>query len=645
MLKLFLVLLSVLVISLVGFNDAFAITAGPEYTPTQPNALASYDNVKNQITVTWNFDNLPVNTTCLLKGDFVWYEDLNDKHTTGVSGVDWDKVTGFIPLQYAVVSPTPVTINATTIYTEVIPCTDGNMRIDIDTIMNHSLNINNYKDLEIFLSFYVANADGSLSTANASRIDEVFVMYTSSSTFDNVAQKYGCGGQIGSTLYIDQSGIHGSNGDNCDDGDFKYLVLDPFQWVEIQMDGSSNPTPKGTETYDFHDGLSQLLFKVGLEPTQQQQKKSGGGCSGDCTPPTFGEDKHGRLLVSNGFELNGNATDVTDFHVDYDLITVNTNQTHNMKLKVYESTALRWIQVGFGIPYIGDSMNDAEAIVLFRIGYDDILDDVEITEKHTLVDITRASLNSTIPCSSFINSDCYLLDFDFIPRDQFKNNVVLIQAVDVYGYSNDNYINDGMLVVGESMNVPLESQVSVSKGGAFYPQRAGTVTLTLIDYKTDSWQDEYGYLWTRDNYKSFRIVDTIPVPQKEPDLMWNAMTRINDNFPAMIIYEQEKAVLIFDSSKLSSELGETFAYDLPKTDAEKQAELEIRIAEEIQRVTPFTKDYTKNQHLYQKDSYNHWNYFGDMSIAEINQMDLEKQQRLQDELYQQRLADKEQYSN
>jgi len=34
-----------------------------------------------------------------------------------------------------------------------------------------------------------------------------------------------------------------------------------------------------------------------------------------------------------------------------------------------------------------------------------------------------------------------------------------------------------------------------------------------------------------------------------------------------------------------------------------------------------------------------------MSIAEINQMDLEKQQRLQDEMLKQRLADKKQYSN
>jgi len=58
-----------------------------------------------------------------------------------------------------------------------------------------------------------------------------------------------------------------------------------------------------------------------------------------------------------------------------------------------------------------------------------------------------------------------------------------------------------------------------------------------------------------------------------------------------------------------------------------------------------TKDYTKNQHLYQKDSYNHWNYFGDMSLAEINQLDFEKKLKAQQEVYLQKINAKQQYSN
>ena len=67
-----------------------------------------------------------------------------------------------------------------------------------------------------------------------------------------------------------------------------------------------------------------------------------------------------------------------------------------------------------------------------------------------------------------------------------------------------------------------------------------------MDYKTDSWQDEYGYLWTSDNYQSFRIVDTIPVPIREPDVMWQAMTRVNSNFVVMVQNEQDRAQIILD---------------------------------------------------------------------------------------------------
>lgn len=248
---------------------------------------------------------------------------------------------------------------------------------------------------------------------------------------------------------------------------------------------------------------------------QVKKKKSNGSCLGDCTPPTFGKDKQHRLLVTDGFELNGNDVNVEKYHVPYNLITVDTGKTHNMKLKVLESTALKWIQVGFGIPEVGSPMNDAEAIALFRVGYDDILDEPEIFSKHALIDITRASLNNT-SCSDDISIECYILDFDFTPREQLKNNVILIQAVDVYGYGTNHYINDGMLVIGDSMNDPIIFKVSVGNFGAFYPQRSGSVLLSLIDYKTDTWQDEYGYLWSVNNYGPY-LVDKIPAPQKPVD--------------------------------------------------------------------------------------------------------------------------------
>jgi hypothetical protein len=624
--------------------SAFAV-AGSEFSnPTQTNAYASYNIETNDVQVKWNFNTLPTDTVCLLKGDFVWYEDLNDKHTSGVKGVDYDKVTGFIPLYYSVVSSSPVNVVNGGGTAEVVPCEDGLIRIDLDVIMSHSLNVNNYEDLEIFLSFYVAEPDGSLNLADTSRIDEVFVLYTSINIWDEDAQDYGCGGQIGSTLYIDKSGtngataIHGNNGDNCDGADFKYYELQSKEWVDMGMTNYPALAIDETNTGFHNTPFFSLLIEV-------VTSKSGGGCSGDCTPPTFGKDKYGRQIVEGGFSFDGNNTDVTEYWTPYKEITANTNTTHNFTFKAYENNGnnnIKWFQFGI-VPEVGTPLNDAEVLATIYTKNSQIEKIVE-TDKNNLWDIIDATLYSE-DCG-YVSSDCLELSLDVIFREELQNKVIVIQVMDNSRNTDTKFLNDGINTVGESMNEPLISYVSASNGGAFYPQDRGLVELTMTSYKNNEWQDGEGYMWEYDfDYKTFRIIDTVPVPIKEPDVMWQAMTRINNLFPAMIIHEEEKAVLIFDSTKLISLTPDSWTYDAPKTAEEKQAELDIRISNEIDRITPLTKDYTKNQHLYQKDSYDHWNYFSDITVDQINQQDLEKKLQLQDELYQQRLAEQQKYQS
>lgn len=520
--------------------SAFAtIGAGSEFEPTQPNAYASYNNSTNQVQVNWNFDTLPVDTKCLLKGDVRYDEDLNDPLTAE------DASISFIPIFYSAVLSSPVILEDNTLLAEEVPCT-GEMRIDIDTIMNHSENVNAYTDLQIFLTFYVDD-NGDFNAGAIYRIDEVFVMFSAINIWGDgpgEAQEYGCGGQIGSTLYIDASGsggtliAHGNNGDNCD----QYVYIENDEWVDISME----PEP-GNITSNFHPSESfPLLIEVGSE-SSQTASKSKGGCGGDCTPPTFYKNKNGIKVVSNGFEFNGNATDVINYHTPFDLITVNTNQTYNLKLKVYENNSLEWIQIGWGIPQIGSPLNDAESLTTVYLNFDKTIDSVDTVEKHTLVDITRA--NVTMGECGYATSECYILDIDFVYRDQQKNNVIVIEAADLARNSVMHYINDGIIIVGESMNDPLTQKVAVSQGGVFYPQKYGTVIITLVDYKNNLWQDEYGYIWSTNQYGPF-LVDTIPPSLKEADRMSQSMTRTNSNFADVVVLEQEKALMIFNATKL-----------------------------------------------------------------------------------------------
>jgi len=548
--KYYIILLSILVISVIGVNDVFGINAGPEYTPTQPNALASYDDINNQITVTWNFDSLPVDTTtCLLKGDFVWQEDLNRNYNVTPAQNElnkvFDKSTSFIPLQYAVVSPTPTTINATTIYTEVIPCTNGEMRIDIDTIMSDSLNINNYKDLQIFLTFYVPNSNGGFSASSSFRIDEVFVFYTPDDIWSNNAKTWACGNQIGSVLYIDQSGIHGSNGDNCD----KYLVLDPFQWVEIQMYGSSNPTPKGTPSYDFHDGLSQLLFKVGLEPTQQQEqnKKNGGGGCSDCEPPTLGLNKAGKRQVDNGITINGNSTNVEYWHTPTDKIIMNIGEEQEIKFKVYENGGLHNLwrsQLAIGIKEIGTSLNEAEAIITTTMHQHDI-ESVKIEDKNNLFVVNATTVTTKeVTCKNTqtkLNCTEFTIKFTFAERPNY--DVFRIDVADNNHNNSANFFNDGIEVHGETLNEQPTSKVynrysSTIKDGLF-------INLIRTDKVTDMWIDDKNRVWHylgNDRFEKLTPEPPYVCDDKPLDEIMNGGTRINCNYNEYIDLQAKKAL-------------------------------------------------------------------------------------------------------
>lgn len=541
-------------------SQAFA----KDYTPTQPNALVSYDNTNKQFTVTWDFD-VADNYTCITRSDVHFLKDMDDT-------VDHIKIYSFTPTHFSINSTAVLydygfaSQEGDQIIAEEIPCT-GSFSIDVDDLLSHYTNTENYQDLEIYTIFHVIDTTvDDFKISDWLRLDAVWMYYTATVDIKEATKDWDCDIQLGNAIYVDPYGIYGENQFACNEN----LKLENNEWVDIDS--------TGTTTYGFHS------------VTETPKKTGGGGCSGDCTPPTFFKNQAELLIVKNGFEFNHNGIDVINYHVPYDLITVNTNQTYNMKLKVYETNTLKWFQIGFGVPEVGSPLNDAESIATFHMNWDGTLGTVDTVDKHTLVDITNSTV-SMVDCG-YTESECYELSVDYVYRDQQKNNVVEIQACDMARNCATHYINDGILVEGESMNAPLISTVSVGKAGAFYPQKSGVVELTLINYKTDAWQDEYGYLWTGDNFKSFRIVDTIPVPIKEPDVMWAAMTRMNSNFDAIKQAEIERAILVFDASKLISEVGESWSYDLSQSTEQYNKELAIKLEIEAQKAMQKTQNYS-----------------------------------------------------
>jgi len=314
--------------------------------------------------------------------------------------------------------------------------------------------------------------------------------------------------------------------------------------------------------------------------------KKGGGCSGDCTPPTFGNDENNKQLVQGGFSYNDQAIDVTEFWTPYELVTAQTGEVVNFTIKAYENNGLnniKWFQFGI-VPEVGTPLNDAEILATFYLESSKIAEIVE-EEKYDLFDIVAAS--TYIEECGYITSDCLELSIDVMFNEELINKVIVIDVIDLPRNSNTKYLNDGIDTVGESMNKPLISSVPASSGGVFYPQERGAVELTLTSYKNSEWQDEYGYMWEEDfDNHTFRIISDVPQPQREADLMWSAMTRMNSNFEIIKDYEEKRAIYyVFDASKLVSELPDSWTYELPKSEALQQLELAERIELEKNRVS------------------------------------------------------------
>lgn len=566
-----LTVLAFILTSGIFYEDAFATA---DFSPVQPNAYVSYNTADNEVQVSWDFttgsNDAPV--TCLLKGDFVWHEDLDNKHTSGVPDVDYDKVYGFIPSYYSVVSSSPTVVN-TAKTTEVIPC-QGNTRIDLNIVMNHSKNINNYKDLEIFLSFYAlaANTSVTLETFNFQSntyLDQIFVLYTPTVTWSDGAKNYACNGEPGNVLYIDQSGIHGNNGDNCN----KYETILDDQWVDIGGANNAAALNDGEIDNGFHnEPYFSYLYQVVEE---EIITKKGGSDDDHNSRPTFGIDhKRFTQLVDEGLVVNGQIIPVlNNFHTQMDIIELAVGDTQNFTSTVFAPHTLKILEFVFGVPELGE-WNEREASIEIETNYDGEALDFEINDDDDSPIINATSLvysASKVKCNANDNTDaCYRVSIEFSFLEAPIGKVLALQAIDNSRKNEITYFNDGLDITGDSLNPSTVQQISSEI------KYKGLQTIQRIDKENNIWmtldKSEPVLTYQQNSHGTFIALEYRTFEQT-PDKIQMNMQRVNSNFKDIITYEQNRATLTFDSQLIQGEDPTSWSYVYPPQ-VDRIAELE-----------------------------------------------------------------------
>ena len=229
-----------------------------------------------------------------------------------------------------------------------------------------------------------------------------------------------------------------------------------------------------------------------------------GGCRGDCfDSPTLGVDDNGRRIVTNGFTYNGNPIDVEKYFTPYPLITVDVGVKNTAKFKIYEDSgpqSVRHFELAFGIAN-GQTIHTSTAVIKWDKTFSGIETVTTVDPDNVLQDV---DVRTTTGKCSESGGECLIITVDHTFRAPPEFNIVGTNVWDEERNGWQNYYNDGIAVVGESMNPPKQ-HTGINMGQLI------TITETgknkAIDSDGNTWT--FDKEWIMDYVPQGKIIDKI----------------------------------------------------------------------------------------------------------------------------------------
>ena len=348
----------------------------------------------------------------------------------------------------------------------------------------------------------------------------------------------------------------------------KVTVIYEINYICTDSDGNT-----GIDRDRFYKDGAEIKFTAFAkivptpsEPADPPKKKKGDGSNDWHKKPTFGKNHltH-KQIIDNGFTFNDYSLTITDnWHTDFVKTSSIIGDTNTVKIKTYAADPLKWINLYLGVPRLGH-ISDAESeihLVVSRdysnpVGY--TIDEINHYQDEGLVNVddTTASLQKAKCQASDNDEKCYEFSIDFTVMAPLHEEVVAISAMDDKRRQHVTYINEGVEFTGESL---LDAHTAKLMQKKTNQGQAEIIELIQQDRRYNVWEDQHGYLWTLNEYGTWTQI-TAAEFKRHQDGTGNVMTRQNSNFASLIEQERQKALLVFDSGDLISELDDYFAYD------------------------------------------------------------------------------------
>jgi len=153
-----------------------------------------------------------------------------------------------------------------------------------------------------------------------------------------------------------------------------------------------------------------------------------------------------------------------------------------------------------------------------------------------------------------------------------------VKAIDYKNRYQITYLNEGFDISGVSLN-PMKTMMIPST-----VKYEGLIQVIQTEKYSPDWMTEDGKMFEMNSFGSFKQINQSF--ERFQDI-GNPYTRMHSGFGGIIAYEQKRAMEVFDSNDLVSELPESFAYIYPEMGERITEELKLKLIqqEEIAKKT------------------------------------------------------------
>jgi len=148
-----------------------------------------------------------------------------------------------------------------------------------------------------------------------------------------------------------------------------------------------------------------------------------------------------------------------------------------------------------------------------------------------------------------------------------------IKAIDYKKRYQITYLNEGIDISGESLN-PMATKIIPST-----VKYEGLIQVNQSAKYSPYWITEDERIFEMNSFGSFKQINKSFERFQDTG---NPYTRMHSGFGGIIAYEQNRALDVFDSSKLVSELPEIFTHIFPEQGQRITEELRLKLLEQEQ---------------------------------------------------------------